>query len=154
MAKGPSTPARLDADRTAKPKTRIVNHPKAGHCVGPGAPLRKPELEDTATKARTPMTLSEKVVRFCDSSRRAKLGPDLKFTQSVIESIGFAIRDSDMGVDIDELEPRMVCFRPDNEPEKVLDMDLLHKEVCKMLLLRAMDEADKVVGAVQQLFDL
>lgn len=82
------------------------------------------------------------------------LKPNQQFTTDVIESIGFAVRDSDMGVDIDELEPRMVCFRPDDEPEKVLDLDRVHREVTKMLVLRALEEADKVVGAIQQLFDL
>lgn len=38
-------PARLDADGTARPKTRIVHHPVAGNCFGPGVPLRDPEWE-------------------------------------------------------------------------------------------------------------
>ena len=38
-------PARVDADRTAKPLTRIVSHPKAGWCVGPGTVLVDPEFE-------------------------------------------------------------------------------------------------------------
>lgn len=37
--------ARLDADRTAKPLTRIVHHPPSGACVGPGMPLHSPEYE-------------------------------------------------------------------------------------------------------------
>lgn len=39
-------PARLDAEGTAKPKTRIVNHPKSGWCVGPATVLIAPEYED------------------------------------------------------------------------------------------------------------
>lgn len=31
-----TTKARLDADRTAKPKTSIVGHARAGACMGPG----------------------------------------------------------------------------------------------------------------------
>lgn len=37
--------ARLDADGTAKPKTRIVHHPNRDHCVGPGMKLNRPEFE-------------------------------------------------------------------------------------------------------------
>jgi hypothetical protein len=37
--------ARLDADGTAKPKTRIVHHPNRDHCVGPGTKLNRPEFE-------------------------------------------------------------------------------------------------------------
>lgn len=46
--------ARLDPDGTAKGKTRIVNHPKAGWCVGPGIALRNPEYEDQNGN-RTPL---------------------------------------------------------------------------------------------------
>jgi hypothetical protein len=38
--------ARLDADGTAQPKTRIVHHPPENGCVGPGTPLHNPEYED------------------------------------------------------------------------------------------------------------
>ncbi len=45
-------PARLDADRTAKPKTRLVGHAKVGERVGPG--LVQPDaIEDTTTGERT-----------------------------------------------------------------------------------------------------
>jgi hypothetical protein len=47
-------PARLDADRTAKPKTRLVGHAKRGDCVGPGS-VQPDALEDTATGKRTPL---------------------------------------------------------------------------------------------------
>lgn len=78
-----------------------------------------------------------------------------QFTAGVITSIGFAIRDSDMGVDIDELEPRMVCWAATaSEDNRHLALDRVHREVTKMLVLRALEEADKVVGAIQQLFDL
>ena len=39
-------PARLDADRSAKPRTRLVQHARPGDAVGPGRPLREPEYED------------------------------------------------------------------------------------------------------------
>lgn len=50
-------PARLDADRTAKPLTKIVHHPIGGDnaCQGPGIPLRLPELEDSDGN-RTPIS--------------------------------------------------------------------------------------------------
>ena len=38
--------ARLDADKTAKPKTRIIHHPDIGKLVGPSIPLVHPEYED------------------------------------------------------------------------------------------------------------
>lgn len=38
--------ARLDADRMAKAKTRIVHHPNIEHCVGPGGKLSNPEYEN------------------------------------------------------------------------------------------------------------
>lgn len=34
----PTTAARLDADKTAKPLSRIVGHARAGDCIGPGNP--------------------------------------------------------------------------------------------------------------------
>jgi len=46
--------ARLDADGTAKPLTRIIHHPPVGVCVGPGTTLIQPEYEDAAGK-RTPI---------------------------------------------------------------------------------------------------
>lgn len=47
--------ARLDADRTAKPKTRLLGHARAGDCVGPGS-VNADTLEDTGTGKRTPLT--------------------------------------------------------------------------------------------------
>lgn len=46
--------ARLDSEGTAKPLTKIVHHPVAGHCIGPGTPLRNPELVDE-DGTRTPL---------------------------------------------------------------------------------------------------
>jgi hypothetical protein len=46
--------ARLDADGTAKPLTRIVHHPPKDARVGPGIPLHAPEHEDEHGK-RTPL---------------------------------------------------------------------------------------------------
>lgn len=37
--------ARLDADRTAKPLSRIVSHPPRAWCSGPGTILVDPEYE-------------------------------------------------------------------------------------------------------------
>jgi hypothetical protein len=51
--KAPHERARLDADGTAKPKTRIIDHPKQGDCVGPGMALKDPELENLETGERT-----------------------------------------------------------------------------------------------------
>lgn len=48
-------PARLDTDRTAKPLTRIVSHPPAHWCVGPGMVLVDPEYEAN-TGERHPLT--------------------------------------------------------------------------------------------------
>ena len=52
-------PARLDADRTAKPLTSIVHHPHVGDCVGPAMPLHNPEYvaeDGTRTQlASTPL---------------------------------------------------------------------------------------------------
>lgn len=48
------TPARLDADRTAQPLTRIVHHPPREGCIGPYMPLVAPEYEDEHGK-RTPL---------------------------------------------------------------------------------------------------
>lgn len=46
--------ARLDADRTAKPLTRIVGHPNRDHCVGPMIPPVRPEYE-AEDGTRTPL---------------------------------------------------------------------------------------------------
>lgn len=51
----PKTPARLDADRTAQPLTRIVHHPPHGGCLSPYMPLVNPEYEDENGK-RTALT--------------------------------------------------------------------------------------------------
>lgn len=48
------TPARVDADRKAKPKTRLVGHARQGDCVGPGT-VEADSIEDTATGERTPL---------------------------------------------------------------------------------------------------
>lgn len=40
----PTPPARLDADGTAEPLTRIVHHPREGACQGPQSTLVNPEL--------------------------------------------------------------------------------------------------------------
>lgn len=40
-----TVPARLDADGSAKPLTRIVHHPKEGGRIGPGMVLINPEYE-------------------------------------------------------------------------------------------------------------
>lgn len=50
--------ARLDADRTAKPKTRLIGHANAGHCLGPGS-VPADALEDTETGKRTPLTQAQ-----------------------------------------------------------------------------------------------
>ena len=41
----PTAKARLDADGTAKGKTRIVCHPKVGDCFGSGMTLIDPQYE-------------------------------------------------------------------------------------------------------------
>ena len=48
-----SVPARLDADKTCKPMTRIIHHPEQERCIGPGTPLRNPELENLETGVHT-----------------------------------------------------------------------------------------------------
>ncbi len=52
-----AAPARRDEDRTAQPLTRIVHHPPGGMNarIYPGMPLHRPELEEIATKKRTPI---------------------------------------------------------------------------------------------------
>lgn len=52
--KNETKPARLDADRTAKPLTRIVQHVRPGDAVGPGRPLHEPEHE-AEDGTRTPL---------------------------------------------------------------------------------------------------
>lgn len=54
-----AVPARLDADRTAVPISRIVHHPPAGACVGPGSRLVQPEYEDDKG-VRTPLKPARK----------------------------------------------------------------------------------------------
>jgi hypothetical protein len=46
--------ARLDADRTATPLTRLVGHGREGDCLGPGT-TQADALEDIATGKRTPV---------------------------------------------------------------------------------------------------
>lgn len=46
--------ARLDADRTAEPLTRIEHHPPHGGCISPYMPLVNPEYVDENGK-RTPL---------------------------------------------------------------------------------------------------
>lgn len=48
----PVAPARLDAEGTAKPKTRLVGHARAGDCVGPGTVFAD-AIENVATGERT-----------------------------------------------------------------------------------------------------
>lgn len=50
-----TAPARLDADRTARPLTRLVAHVRAGDCIGPGSgtPFA---LETVATGERISLT--------------------------------------------------------------------------------------------------
>lgn len=47
--------ARLDANRTAQPRTRIVHHPPRNACLGPHMPLVNPEYEDE-NGSRVPLT--------------------------------------------------------------------------------------------------
>ena len=47
--------ARLDADRTAEPLTRIEHHPPHGGCISPYMPLVNPEYVDENGK-RTPLS--------------------------------------------------------------------------------------------------
>ena len=54
MATTRRTPkARLDADKTAKPKTRLLGRIEQGHCFAGTAPAFA--LEDTETGERTPL---------------------------------------------------------------------------------------------------
>ena len=53
--KSDTAAARLDADRSAKPLTRIISHPPETWCVGPGTRLIDPEYEDAGGK-RHPIT--------------------------------------------------------------------------------------------------
>lgn len=55
-----ATKARLDADRTAQPKTRLLGHGTAGHCLGPGS-VSADTLENVETGERTPLTSPEPV---------------------------------------------------------------------------------------------
>lgn len=48
-------PARLDADRTATGKTRIVHHPSVGERIVSGGPLVRPEYE-AEDGTRVPLT--------------------------------------------------------------------------------------------------
>ena len=50
--KAKCAPARVDADRTSKPKTRLLGHARAGDCMGPGT-VQADTLQDTTTGART-----------------------------------------------------------------------------------------------------
>lgn len=59
--RGPAK-ARLDADRTAKGETRIVQHPPKDACLGPGIPIWDPELEDRNGN-RTPLVVRPETVK-------------------------------------------------------------------------------------------
>ena len=50
-------PARLDAERSARPKTRIIAHvsTEGCRCVGPRTEPEDLHLEDVATGQRTPV---------------------------------------------------------------------------------------------------
>lgn len=52
--------ARLDADRKAKPRTRLVGHARRGDCVGPGS-VAADAIEDVGTGARTPLRAGRKL---------------------------------------------------------------------------------------------
>ena len=54
----PKTPARLDADRTAVPLTRIEHHPPHGGCISPYMPLVNQEYVDADGK-RPPLSAPE-----------------------------------------------------------------------------------------------
>ena len=58
ITRGPIHPrARLDAEGTAQPLTRIVSHPQRDWCLGPGMAMVEPEYEDQHGH-RTPLTPS------------------------------------------------------------------------------------------------
>jgi hypothetical protein len=46
--------ARVDADKTAKPKTRLIGHARRGDCVGPSSHPAD-AIEDVETGERTPL---------------------------------------------------------------------------------------------------
>lgn len=54
-----TAPARVDAEGTAKPKSRIVHHPKADDCQGPGMALKNPEYEQEGG-TRIPLKATKK----------------------------------------------------------------------------------------------
>jgi hypothetical protein len=60
------TPARLDADRTARPLTRLVGHVTQGHCFGPGT-VQPDALEVVATGERISLT-PDKECPWCGCS--------------------------------------------------------------------------------------
>lgn len=53
--------ARLDADRTAKPRTRIVGHARVGDVAGPG--ITKPDAYEAEDGARTALGAPQLVLR-------------------------------------------------------------------------------------------
>jgi hypothetical protein len=94
----------LDADRTAKPLTRIVKHVPAGQCAGPGTHLDSLEHESETGK-RTPLTQPEPKVRLTlgqalDEAiqRHEKVYPGSKVYAALIRDI--VAHDEDLEVEV------------------------------------------------------
>jgi hypothetical protein len=49
-----AVPARVDADKTAKPLTRLIGHARRGDCIGPCS-VDADALEEVETGKRTPL---------------------------------------------------------------------------------------------------
>lgn len=78
--------ARLDADGTASPKTRIIHHPNPEHCIGPHTPLSRPELEDVETGDRIPL-LPEAPARVQEGDIVKRSGMGLVIEDSNMKTI-------------------------------------------------------------------
>ena len=64
--------AHLDADKTAKPLTRLIGHARAGDCVGPGT-VSADALEDTVTGERRSLSAeAEDMLAYAERSKACR----------------------------------------------------------------------------------
>ena len=60
--------ARLDADRKAQPKARIIKHVKQGDCVGPRTHSDSLEFREAMYRCKNCTTTNKQVLRDCCSN--------------------------------------------------------------------------------------
>lgn len=93
--------ARLDADRTARPLTRIEHHPPHGGCISPYMPLVNPEYVDENGKRMALIEPAEKAPAPLPIGAKYGVERCLEWLRDHAVSIEAEIDDECDGVDAD-----------------------------------------------------